>query len=82
MVKSFCIMNSPQASSLWHPPFHSHTRRGYHGNKESTVLAFLQTAAALQQTKPAPVTAFQECSIVYTSCRQVHVCVESWRGYF
>lgn len=27
VVKSFCIMNPPQASSPWHPPFHSHTRR-------------------------------------------------------
>lgn len=38
--------------------------QGYHRNKECTVVAFLQSAAALQHTKSASLKASQEYCIV------------------
>ena len=52
--------------------------QGFHGNKESTVLASAQSAAALQPPEPAPPRTRHSL----TSSRQVHVLVESHYGYF
>ena len=60
----------------------AHTLAGLPWKQGATVLAFIQSAAASQQTEPAPATAFQECGIVSTSCRQRRGFAESCCGYF
>ncbi|CAB1415242.1 unnamed protein product [Pleuronectes platessa] len=55
-VKSFCIVNSPRASSPWHwVAMETSSRTG---------LALIHSAAASQPSEPAPAAALQECGIV------------------